>query len=143
MSRVDSHGALMDRIYRNQRYLYDFTRKYYLFGRDRLIGQLHLQPGARIVEVGCGTARNLIQIAKKYPSAKLYGLDASAQMLATASQAVAQAGLSGRVKLVKAYAVLGDAAKRDAALKTARARYAGKPDVLDALKQAAATERMQ
>lgn len=50
---------------------------------------------------------------------------------------------SGWVQLVKAYAVLGDTAKRDAALKTARARYAGKPDVLDALKQAAATERMQ
>jgi cytochrome c-type biogenesis protein CcmH len=50
---------------------------------------------------------------------------------------------AGWVQLVKAYAVLGDTEKRDAALKTARARYAGKPDVLDALAKAAATEPMK
>lgn len=50
---------------------------------------------------------------------------------------------AGWVQLVKAYAVLGDTAKRDAALESARARYAGKPDVLDALAKAAATERMK
>ena len=50
---------------------------------------------------------------------------------------------AGWVQLVKAYAVLGDAEKRDAALKSARARYAGKPDVLDALAKAAATEPMK
>ncbi|HEX3367608.1 c-type cytochrome biogenesis protein CcmI [Phenylobacterium sp.] len=50
---------------------------------------------------------------------------------------------AGWVQLVKAYAVLGDTDKRDAALKSARARYAGKPDVLDALAKAAATEPMK
>jgi cytochrome c-type biogenesis protein CcmH len=50
---------------------------------------------------------------------------------------------AGWVQLVKAYAVLGDTAKRDAALKAARARYAAKPDVLQALAQAAATEPMK
>jgi cytochrome c-type biogenesis protein CcmH len=50
---------------------------------------------------------------------------------------------AGWVQLVKAYSVLGDTEKRDAALKTARARYAGKPDVLDALAKAAATEQMK
>ncbi|MBS0362477.1 MAG: c-type cytochrome biogenesis protein CcmI [Proteobacteria bacterium] len=49
----------------------------------------------------------------------------------------------GWVRLVRAYAVLGDDAKRDEALKTARAKYAGKPDVLDQLTQAAATEKMK
>ncbi|HEY0281515.1 MAG TPA: hypothetical protein VGC27_02700 [Rhizomicrobium sp.] len=34
---VQNHAALMDEIYRHQRYVYDLTRKYYLFGRDRLI----------------------------------------------------------------------------------------------------------
>ena len=94
----------MDRIYRHQRYIYDFTRKYYLFGRDRLIGRLALKPGARLLEVGCGTARNLVLIARKYPTAKLYGLDASSVMLATAEKSLVQAGLAGRVKLVEAYA---------------------------------------
>jgi cytochrome c-type biogenesis protein CcmH len=50
---------------------------------------------------------------------------------------------AGWVQLVKAYAVLGDTEKRDATLKTARARYAGKPDVLADLAKAAATERMK
>jgi cytochrome c-type biogenesis protein CcmH len=49
---------------------------------------------------------------------------------------------AGWTQLVKAYAVLGDDAKRDAALATARARYAGRPDVLQALAAAAATPRM-
>ena len=65
-ARPDSadHSDLMDRIYRHQRYIYDITRKYYLFGRDRMIRELDLKPGDRLVEVGCGTARNLVRIAK-------------------------------------------------------------------------------
>ena len=57
----------MDRVYRHQRYIYDLTRKYYLFGRDRLIRELDLKPGERLVEIGCGTARNLVRIARRYP----------------------------------------------------------------------------
>lgn len=94
----------MDRVYRRQRHIYDFTRKYYLFGRDTLIDRLNLKPGARVLEVGCGTARNLIRIARKYPGARLYGLDASAQMLATAQRSLAIAGLAPRVELIEAYA---------------------------------------
>ncbi|WP_372785172.1 c-type cytochrome biogenesis protein CcmI [Phenylobacterium sp.] len=50
---------------------------------------------------------------------------------------------AGWVQLVRAYAVLGDTAKRDEALKTARTRYAAKPEVLADLAKAAATERMK
>ena len=59
-----AHAALMDRVYRRQRYIYDLTRRYYLFGRDKLIRELALKPGEAVVEVGCGTARNLIRIAR-------------------------------------------------------------------------------
>jgi cytochrome c-type biogenesis protein CcmH len=45
----------------------------------------------------------------------------------------------GWVKLVRAYAVLGDAARRDAALAKAQARYKDQPKVLAALRQAAQT----
>jgi len=48
----------------------------------------------------------------------------------------------GWVRLVRAYAVLGETAKRDQALASARARYAGKPEVLEALSQAAAAQPM-
>jgi cytochrome c-type biogenesis protein CcmH len=47
----------------------------------------------------------------------------------------------GWVKLVRAYAVLGDAGKRDAALAQAQARFHDQPKVLAALRQAAQTPR--
>jgi S-adenosylmethionine-diacylgycerolhomoserine-N-methlytransferase len=98
------HAALMDKVYRRQRHIYDLTRKYYLLGRDRLVKELDAKPGAIIVEVGCGTARNLIRIAETYPDTKLYGLDASAEMLRTAQEAVERARLSERIVLVHALA---------------------------------------
>jgi S-adenosylmethionine-diacylgycerolhomoserine-N-methlytransferase len=101
---MTEHAALMDDVYRYQRYIYDLTRKYYLFGRDRLIRDLNSKPNARIVEVGCGTARNLIRIAQLYPGVQLFGLDASAEMLLTADKAIRRAGLSDRIKLIQAYA---------------------------------------
>lgn len=89
----------MDRLYRPQRHFYDFTRKYYLLGRDRLIAGLSLAPGASLIEVGCGTGRNLIAAARMYPMARLYGLDASDAMLETARAKLRQAGLEHRIVL--------------------------------------------
>lgn len=99
-----AHAALMDKVYRRQRYIYDLTRRYYLFGRDKMIRELKLKPGEAVVEIGCGTARNLIQIARRYPQAELFGLDASQEMLRTAAQNIAAAGLSDRITLRHGYA---------------------------------------
>ncbi len=74
----------MDRMYRHQRYFYDFTRKYYLLGRDKLISEMDIQPYENVLEIGCGTGRNLMILAQKHPNADFYGLDASAAMLETA-----------------------------------------------------------
>jgi len=90
--------AAMDRMYRHQRHVYDLTRKFYLFGRDRLIRQLAPPHGAHICEIGCGTARNLIALARRYPAIRLYGIDASAEMLKTADAAIARAGLDTRIE---------------------------------------------
>lgn len=49
----------------------------------------------------------------------------------------------GWVRLVKSYAVLGDTAKRDTALATARKRFAADPELLQALDAAAKTEPMR
>ncbi|MEI9929687.1 MAG: class I SAM-dependent methyltransferase [Rhizomicrobium sp.] len=66
--------------------------------------ELDPAPGARIVEVGCGTARNLIRIAKRYPGRRCFGLDASQAMLETAQAAVDRAGMTGRITLAHGYA---------------------------------------
>lgn len=78
----------MDRMYRYQRYFYDLTRKYYLLGRDRLIEEMKIPEGETVLEIGCGTGRNLIILAKKYPRAKFFGLDASATMLDIAERKI-------------------------------------------------------
>ena len=74
----------MDGIYRYQRYIYDGTRKYYLFGRDRLLDELQPDDGSTVLEVGCGTGRNLIHAARRYPNARFFGFDISHAMLETA-----------------------------------------------------------
>lgn len=101
---VDGARESMDRMYRLQRHFYDLTRKYYLFGRDGLIQRLNPQPGEAVLEVGCGTARNLVQMARRYPQARFFGLDASDEMLKTAAVKVARAGLTGRIPLAQAFA---------------------------------------
>ena len=74
----------MDDMYRMQRHIYDLTRRYYLFGRDRLIEDLGALPGETVCEVGCGTGRNLVLLARRYPETRFMGLDASEEMLKSA-----------------------------------------------------------
>ncbi len=78
----------MDKMYRHQRYFYDLTRKYYLLGRDRLLKELEISDGDNVLEVGCGTGRNLAILAKKYPRTNFFGLDASAEMLKSAERKI-------------------------------------------------------
>lgn len=80
------HGDLMDRIYRHQRHIYDLTRKYYLLGRDELIAALAPPREGSVLEIGCGTGRNLLAVRRRYARARLYGLDISEEMLITARQ---------------------------------------------------------
>lgn len=82
----DSPYSRMDRMYRFQRHFYDVSRKYYLLGRDRLISEMNIAEGDHVLEVGCGTGRNLEILARKYPDTSFYGLDASAEMLRNAER---------------------------------------------------------
>lgn len=93
----------MDNMYRWTRHIYDLTRKYYLLGRDRLIQDLDAKAGQYICEVGCGTARNLIKMADRYPAANFLGLDASDEMLKTASMNLERAGKDSRITVKQAY----------------------------------------
>src|SRR6267154_2763691 len=70
----------MNRMYRRQRHIYDGTRRYYLLGRDQLIANLKPGAGANVLEIGCGTGRNLTVAARQYPGAKFFGIDVSTEM---------------------------------------------------------------
>lgn len=104
MTASSDAKVLMDRMYRAQRHIYDFTRKYYLFGRDTLIAELPVQPAETLIEVGCGTARNLVMLSQKHPSARFFGIDASSEMLKTADENVTRGGAAEKVKLAVALA---------------------------------------
>jgi S-adenosylmethionine-diacylgycerolhomoserine-N-methlytransferase len=92
----------MNRIYRHQRHIYDLTRKYYLLGRDRLIDRLHPGVGDNVLEIGCGTGRNLIRAAHGYPQTRFFGIDISTEMLASAKDTIARSGLASRVMVAGA-----------------------------------------
>lgn len=94
-----SAAAHMDAIYRYQRYVYDASRKYYLLGRDQLLDELAPPAGGSVLEVACGTGRNLILAARRYPNARCYGFDISTAMLETAEASIARKGLSGRISV--------------------------------------------
>jgi S-adenosylmethionine-diacylgycerolhomoserine-N-methlytransferase len=95
-------GELMDSIYARQRHFYDASRKYFLLGRDRLIRDLNPPDGGTVLEVGCGTGRNLIAAARACPTARLFGLDVSTKMLTTARANLRQARLEERIVLGRA-----------------------------------------
>jgi len=78
----------MDKMYRYQRHFYNLTRKYYLLGRDKLILRMDVQAGENVLEVGCGTGRNLVILAKKHRDANFFGLDASSEILRTAQSEI-------------------------------------------------------
>jgi len=111
MARTSEDAAdLMDAMYRRQRHFYDASRKFYLLGRDRLIAGLAPPEQGAILEIGCGTGRNLIAIAQRYPGRPCYGLDVSAEMLTTARASVARANLENRIALAQADATAFDSA---------------------------------
>jgi S-adenosylmethionine-diacylgycerolhomoserine-N-methlytransferase len=95
---IDTAGR-MDRMYRYQRHVYDLSRKYYLFGRDRMLDGIPVEPGQALLEVGCGTGRNLVALARRHPELSLYGMDASRAMIGSARSAAGRAGVLGQVRL--------------------------------------------
>lgn len=96
------HAERMDRMYRYQRHIYDLTRKYYLLGRDKAISDLRIPQGASLLEVGCGTGRNLLLAHRLYPNAKLFGLDISAQMLTSTRKTFAAHGQTPELRVADA-----------------------------------------
>jgi S-adenosylmethionine-diacylgycerolhomoserine-N-methlytransferase len=95
----------MNRMYRRQRHIYDATRRYYLLGRDQLIAGLQPAAGDSILEIGCGTGRNLVLAARLHPDARFFAIDVSTEMLTSAISSISRRGLTNRIRVAH-----GDAA---------------------------------
>lgn len=93
--------ADLQRYYKLHAAFYDATRWSFLFGRQQII---ELAAGVtkpkRILEIGCGTGRNLEALCRKFPDASVTGIDLSASMLEQA--AVKIQPYSNRVRLIQA-----------------------------------------
>jgi S-adenosylmethionine-diacylgycerolhomoserine-N-methlytransferase len=109
MSALSANASVMDGIYRHQRHIYDLTRRYYLLGRNDLIAALKPPRDGTVLEIGCGTARNLMLAARHYPDARLFGIDISAEMLKSAEATISKNRIGDRVRLAQ-----GDATRFDA-----------------------------
>ncbi|MEP1150585.1 MAG: class I SAM-dependent methyltransferase [Balneola sp.] len=77
----------VDSYYKFHSKIYDLTRWSILFGRDEIHNHLPSLSGGnlKILDLGCGTGRQLLKLAKRYPNAQITGLDASKEMLEKAS----------------------------------------------------------
>jgi S-adenosylmethionine-diacylgycerolhomoserine-N-methlytransferase len=83
----------LERYYKLHARIYDATRWSFLFGRSLLIKQIarHIHP-CRILEIGCGTGKNLVALSRHFPDADLTGLDLSKEMLELASKRLSGCG---------------------------------------------------
>jgi len=59
-----------------------------------------LDADGTILEVGCGTGRHLLQIAKSFPNASCIGVDIDPTGMKAATHAIEKAGIADRVRLV-------------------------------------------
>lgn len=87
----NSHNRKLKKYYRLHARLYDATRWSFLFGRKKLLNNLpELPPEPRILEVGCGTGKNIRLLKHLYPEAEIVGVDLSDDMLKLARQKVSE-----------------------------------------------------
>jgi len=71
--------------------------------KSRLIARAHIQPGQRVLDLGCGTGTLAIMMKRSNPGAQITGLDADEQILAIAGTKAEQAGVNLRLDLGLAY----------------------------------------
>lgn len=81
-----AHRRFLDDYYGATHRIYDLTRRYYLFGRDRTLRELARQRWRSIVETGCGTGRNLAKLHAMKPGRRYAGIEPSAPMRAHAME---------------------------------------------------------
>jgi S-adenosylmethionine-diacylgycerolhomoserine-N-methlytransferase len=83
MSATAENQSSLASYYRWHARIYDLTRWAFLFGRGNLIrcAATQIAMPSRILEIGCGTGKNLVELAERFPKAQIIGLDLSKDML--------------------------------------------------------------
>lgn len=91
--------ASIEGYYRWHARIYDATRWSFLFGRTGILREVaRLATPARILEVGCGTGKNLVNLCRIFPRAQVTGIDLSETMLDVARRKAVPYG--SRIRLL-------------------------------------------
>ena len=99
MSEPRREPTAIERYYKFHSRIYDATRWSFLFGRTAILGPVKAAnptPG-RILEVGCGTGKNIVNLCRHFPRATVTGVDLSETMLAVARTKLAEFGDRARL----------------------------------------------
>lgn len=80
------HRDFLNAYYGWARSSYDWTRRYYLLGRDTVLDELVRDDWTRLIEIGPGTGRNLQRLRQRRPGARYGGVDACDAMLELATE---------------------------------------------------------
>ncbi|MDZ4402119.1 class I SAM-dependent methyltransferase [Prosthecobacter sp.] len=89
MNAAAAPNTALERYYQFHSRIYDATRWSFLFGREEILRRVEcVASPRRILEVGCGTGRNLAGLRKRFKAARITGVDLSEQMLTIAAQKV-------------------------------------------------------
>ncbi|KPJ92969.1 MAG: hypothetical protein AMJ53_08310 [Gammaproteobacteria bacterium SG8_11] len=86
-TNIDQQNKALQHYYKSHSRIYDATRWSFLFGRKAIIEQLAVKTNPRrILEVGCGTGKNLGLLANRFSQAQIIGVDVSTDMLNVAKR---------------------------------------------------------
>ena len=81
-SQPISHRKDIENYYKIHSRIYDATRWSFLFGRKDILNMIPDLPShPRILEIGCGTGKNIERLEYHFPDATIVGLDLSSEML--------------------------------------------------------------
>jgi len=96
--------STMENYYRFQADIYDMSRPFFLFDRDKTSKELDIKKEQIVLEVGCGTGCNLPYLSEKVGTkGQVYGLDCSESMLRKAREKIEKYKWTN-VSLIKEYA---------------------------------------
>ncbi len=96
--RVTTRGRHLNHV----AWLYDPLVERLSFGRerrfrDKTLAWMAIEPGQRILDIGCGTGSLTLRIAERLANTgEVWGIDAAGRMIAIARRKAAQRGLAAR-----------------------------------------------